>query len=218
MLRGDYRRQHILELAGVSRARMLTIADDDTATARATVAVARTLNPDLRVVIRTRNIDDVHSLTVSGADIVIAEEMEGVVRLFSEVMLEYDVPAEQIDTQESMVRSASYAALLDLPKDGRPLASLCPVKYVPTMSESVCSHLDQIRPVVPRSKVCEECVKLGDKWVHLRMCLTCGKVGCCNSSKNKHASGHYEMTKHPLMKSLEPGENWAWCYADETYI
>ena len=80
---------------------------------------------------------------------------------------------------------------------------------------TACSHLDQVRNVTPRSIGCEECLKLGDTWVHLRLCLTCGHVGCCNSSKNKHATKHFIETDHPIIASFEPGEVWAWCYKDD---
>lgn len=79
----------------------------------------------------------------------------------------------------------------------------------------VCTHLDQIRDVEPNSRGCEECLRMGDTWVHLRLCLTCGHVGCCDSSKNKHATKHFHREKHPLVQSLEPGEDWIWCYVDE---
>jgi uncharacterized UBP type Zn finger protein len=78
-----------------------------------------------------------------------------------------------------------------------------------------CTHLDQIRDVRPKSRGCEECLRMGDSWVHLRLCLTCGNVGCCDSSKNKHATKHFHVTSHPLIRSLEPGDDWAWCYVDE---
>jgi uncharacterized UBP type Zn finger protein len=81
-----------------------------------------------------------------------------------------------------------------------------------------CSHLDQIRPVHPHSSGCEECLLSGDTWVHLRMCLTCGHVGCCDSSKNKHATRHFHGTHHPIMRSVEPGEDWKWCYVDEMVV
>ncbi len=81
-----------------------------------------------------------------------------------------------------------------------------------------CSHLDQIRDVTPNSGGCEECLKMGDSWVHLRLCKTCGHVGCCDSSKNKHATKHFRKSKHPIMRSLEPGENWGWCFIDEVAI
>jgi uncharacterized UBP type Zn finger protein len=78
-----------------------------------------------------------------------------------------------------------------------------------------CTHLDQIKIKHTTKHVCEECVKMGDKWVHLRMCLICGQVGCCDSSKNKHATKHFHATAHPVMRSIEPGEAWVWCYVDE---
>ncbi len=78
-----------------------------------------------------------------------------------------------------------------------------------------CTHLDQIRVTETEVRVCPECVKMGDDWVHLRMCLICGHVGCCDSSKNKHATRHFKSTHHPLVRSIEPGESWVWCYADE---
>ena len=84
--------------------------------------------------------------------------------------------------------------------------------------ETNCSHLDQIREVVPSGEGCKECLEMGDKWVHLRLCLACGHVGCCASSKNKHASRHAEETGHPIVRSFQPGEDWRWCYIDETYV
>jgi uncharacterized UBP type Zn finger protein len=78
-----------------------------------------------------------------------------------------------------------------------------------------CKHLDQIRIREAKGRVCEDCVKTGDTWVHLRLCLSCGHVGCCDSSKNKHATKHFHATKHPIIRSIEPGEDWLWCYVDE---
>ena len=83
---------------------------------------------------------------------------------------------------------------------------------------STCKHLNQIRKVTPRTQGCEECLKMGGTWVHLRLCLECGHVGCCDSSKNKHATKHFHQTKHPIMKSLEPGETWGWCYIDKSEL
>jgi uncharacterized UBP type Zn finger protein len=78
-----------------------------------------------------------------------------------------------------------------------------------------CEHLEQAQDFRPKKRVCEDCVKTGDSWVHLRICLTCGHVGCCDSSKNKHATKHYHATTHPIVRSIEPGESWGWCFADE---
>jgi len=83
---------------------------------------------------------------------------------------------------------------------------------------STCTHLSHIHKVAPHSKGCEECLKMGDTWVHLRLCMECGHVGCCDSSKNKHATKHFHHSKHPIMRSIETGENWGWCYIDEMEI
>ncbi len=77
-----------------------------------------------------------------------------------------------------------------------------------------CSHLDQIQFRQTNQHACEDCVKTGDTWVHLRLCLSCGHVGCCDSSKNQHATKHFHASQHPLIRSIEPGETWIWCYVD----
>lgn len=80
-----------------------------------------------------------------------------------------------------------------------------------------CEHFALIRDVEPSTtKGCEDCLKVGSPWVHLRICLTCGYVGCCDNSPLKHATAHYHATKHPVIKSFEPGETWGWCYLDES--
>lgn len=81
--------------------------------------------------------------------------------------------------------------------------------------ETKCTHLDTIVEVVPSGDGCLECLRMGDTWVHLRLCLTCGHVGCCDNSKNKHATKHFKSTGHPIIKSYEPGEDWMWCYVDK---
>ncbi len=84
--------------------------------------------------------------------------------------------------------------------------------------ESSCTHLGQIQDVQPSAEGCEDCLRIGDTWVHLRECLSCGHVGCCDSSKNKHATKHFHGSGHPLVKSLQPVENWVWCYVDEVVM
>ncbi len=82
-----------------------------------------------------------------------------------------------------------------------------------------CTHLNQIQNVSPRTpNGCEECLAMGDTWVHLRECLECGHIGCCDDSKNKHATKHFGQTRHAIMKSFEPGETWRWCYVDEMEV
>ena len=85
-----------------------------------------------------------------------------------------------------------------------------------------CSHLDQVTvaEIPTRAQVagCEDCLEIGGRWVHLRTCLTCGHVGCCDSSPHRHATGHYHATRHPIVSSAERGESWAWCYVDERFL
>ena len=80
-----------------------------------------------------------------------------------------------------------------------------------------CEHVNQIADVTPSADGCEDCLKTGDRWVHLRLCETCGHVGCCDSSPNKHATKHYHATQHPVVKSFEPGEEWGYCYPDDQF-
>ena len=327
VLRGDAGRQRTLQLAGVERAKMVVVADDEPTVARRIAAVARTLNPTARILVRTRYMEEVERLTEAGADRVIAEELEAVVALFSDVLRDYRIPAAEIDAHEEAIRRGGYAALLRDRADGEVPVVICspghdcfdkrtvtvragsPVTAGPvsslfreedidikllevnrngkTMSDTSddfvpwpgdeltlegsteaftraarlfrgdeadaagvfveweqtdvtgagalvdtervvsldvanlstsCTHLAEVRPVLPSARGCEECLRTGDTWVHLRLCMTCGHVGCCDSSKNKHATRHHHSTGHPIVKSLERGEDWAWCYTDEQYL
>jgi uncharacterized UBP type Zn finger protein len=85
------------------------------------------------------------------------------------------------------------------------------------MSASACTHLDQVELTELPAQVdgCEDCLRTGSKWLHLRICLTCGHVGCCDNSPGRHATAHSRDSAHPLIRSLEPGEEWSWCYVDE---
>ncbi len=87
---------------------------------------------------------------------------------------------------------------------------------------ATCKHLnelgDRVENVTPKSDGCEECLASGSSWVHLRMCLECGHVGCCDSSEGRHATKHFEAVKHPVMRSAQVGENWGWCYVDKLQL
>lgn len=86
------------------------------------------------------------------------------------------------------------------------------------MSIKPCAHVPTDWPERPLRPVCQECVALGDRWVHLRLCLHCGHVGCCDDSKNRHATHHFQRTAHAVIQSVEPGEDWAWCYTHQRQV
>ena len=332
VVRGDATKHFLLEHVGITNAKMMVIADDNPAMAHRIVSVARPINPTMRIVVRTRYMQEVDSLAAAGADTVIAEELESIVQLFGEVLRDYKIPASEIELYEELARRNGYSALFDEEVDrsifrcepgqdcfdsrtvtvragsavvGKSLRSLrlienfdltvqtvsrdgaeikepsaelvlqpgdelkisgptqafannaalfrasgsngsngaatqvpavseeenalsfasetgisldTRITYAPTVDESVCSHLDQIRPVFPSAPGCEDCLRIGAEWVHLRLCLTCGHVGCCDTSNYKHATAHFHETEHPLMKSIEVLDNWAWCFVDEEYI
>ena len=90
-------------------------------------------------------------------------------------------------------------------------------------ADSLCTHLARVEkershPVTPSSAGCKECLERHDSWVHLRLCLTCGHVGCCDSSPNRHATKHFHASGHPVVKSFEPGEDWAYCFIDDAGV
>ncbi|HET7053635.1 MAG TPA: UBP-type zinc finger domain-containing protein [Solirubrobacterales bacterium] len=82
---------------------------------------------------------------------------------------------------------------------------------------AACTHIDSVEYLEPPAEAagCEECLKLGMSWVHLRMCQSCGHIGCCDNSQGRHATAHYSESGHPIIRSIEPGEDWSWCYVDE---
>jgi uncharacterized UBP type Zn finger protein len=88
------------------------------------------------------------------------------------------------------------------------------------MSTKACTHLQQVNQNINAKTPngCEECLQMGSDWVHLRLCLSCGHVGCCDSSLNKHGTKHFKSTGHPIIKSFEPDEDWKWCYVDERFM
>ena len=81
-----------------------------------------------------------------------------------------------------------------------------------------CKHLNSVVTGTANTAGCEECLAMGDTWVHLRLCRACGHVGCCDDSKNRHATKHFHSTRHPIITSLEAGETWSWCYVDNVMM
>lgn len=321
VIRCDATKVHSLHLAGADRAKLLVIADDDPGTARRIAAVARTVNPTMRILVRTPYVAEVEALAEVGVDRVVAEELESVVQLFTDVMRTYQIDGGEILGHEETIRRAGYAALRSLGRPSEPVAECAlgpdcldrrtvliragapaagqaiaaldldarfalrldalrrhatqfdspdaatvlevgdeltlagsagafaeaaPLFRVGTLSaaeaaaidgaaerrrvdtnqtitlepapDAACDHLDRINPVKPRTPGCEECLRDHTRWVHLRICMSCGHVGCCDSSPHKHATAHWHATQHPIMRSLEPGETWGWCFADEVEL
>jgi len=81
-----------------------------------------------------------------------------------------------------------------------------------------CSHQSEIHRVRPSARGCEECLKIGSPWVHLRLCRKCGHVGCCDDSPHRHARAHFHATGHPIIEGYDPPEGWGWCYIDEIEV
>ena len=86
------------------------------------------------------------------------------------------------------------------------------------ISSKTCTHRELIQVVVPSADGCEDCLRIGAWWVHLRECMTCGHIGCCDSSPNRHAAAHARGSDHPIVRSFEPGEDWMWCFVDQLVL
>ncbi len=321
VVRGDGGRQSLLEHVGITRAKLLVIADDAPHQAARVASVARLLNPTIRIVARTRSVVDADEIAHAGADRVIPEDLESVVALLHEAFDTYAVDPDQATAHEAAARRDDYAVLRRRPdelamttaegdgaaldpcalsadcldtrtvtiregaaaegllvsalverdlavgsatREGQPIPPSAPLiagdvlrlSATPTAYESASDlfRIGEIAPdqleaaadgprwvdthaavtldlgdeacggqsgllrVTPRTDGCEECLTHGDSWVHLRICMTCGHVGCCDSSKGKHATKHYHETGHTVMRSVEPGETWGWCYDGERMI
>ncbi len=86
------------------------------------------------------------------------------------------------------------------------------------MKKRTCAHQAEIKTVTPSALGCEDCLKIGSPWVHLRLCRICGHVGCCDSSPHRHATKHFHATGHPIIEGYDPPEGWGWCYVDEVFV
>jgi CPA2 family monovalent cation:H+ antiporter-2 len=217
VLLGDPARTRTLLEAGVGRARAVVIPDDGAERAAQIVRVIRTLRPDVTIVVRTRHAADMAKLEADGADVVVTEEVEASAMLATKVLKVFGA-----DLTEAVVRAHGVR---DFYRDqpAAPVARLPQPAVVDTQSAvdvrldpSACPHAGQVAgAVVPHTSGCEECLERGDAWVHLRLCLSCGHVGCCDSSPNRHARAHHEQEGHHVVRSAEPGESWIYCFADE---
>lgn len=203
VVRGDYSRRQILEAAGIYDARLFVVADDDPAMTERVVAVARAINPDLEILAQTERPDERDTLRGVGANRVVAAQAAAARELTREALRSAGVTHELTE------------AILSDPGDAGALIQLNPV----ILAARRCEHVAGVRAVLPDSPdACSECVALGDEWVHLRLCMTCGHVACCDSSPNRHARAHAAASGHPIVRSWQPGEDWAWCFVDERML
>jgi CPA2 family monovalent cation:H+ antiporter-2 len=202
VLRGDHTKRHLLERAGIYRARVVVVADDDLAVAHRVAAVATALRPEAHVVVRVDDDDAVDALADSGVDQIVTGPRASAKALAAVIVKKYADDAAPPPRPR--------------PQPGRPRPGVDVfdvVRFGPVDGEG-CPHLGLVRAVQPGAAGCEECLRMGQPWVHLRICLTCGHVGCCDSSPGRHASAHAAGAGHPVVRSFEPGETWAWCYED----
>lgn len=200
VLRGDSTKASILELAGIRAARMLVIADDDLATTTRIAALGRQLAPDLVIVARTLHGSDLDDLVDAGVDnVVIAEH------------------ASHAELSRSVLGQQPTQGINERKRSGTLVDPTRVVRLQPRPDTS-CPHVSVIRPQLPGTPGCAECLRTGDDWVHLRLCMQCGHVGCCDSSPGRHAAEHSHAQEHPVMRSLEKGEEWGWCFLDATTL
>lgn len=205
VLRGDYTKMSLLREGGLRQARLVVIADDTLEVAERAVAIIHANLPEMVVLAKMALEGDAQAMRGHGAQFAISDEAPSHRALLAEVFSRCD-RAPELAAQSALsggMDSADGALVLTMAQRASPH----------------CSHTDQARPVVPEAHdICPECVLSGDRWVHLRVCMTCGHVGCCDSSKNRHASRHADSAGHLLARSLEAGEDWVWCFSDETLL
>lgn len=224
VLRGDYANPYIIGLANVRAARLLVIPDDEPGMAHRVTATVRANFPALPIMVRTRRKADVHELRQAGATEVVADEYHAIKALLGLITASAGPAASQARAaqapglEEPADLGVQAAAGDGAAPDVGPSGSVIQLDDAQRRSPQ-CQHLEWAQAVVPDNIfVCAECARLGDSWVHLRVCLTCGSVGCCDDSKNQHARRHFEASGHPLIKSLEPGEAWAYCFVDDVSL
>lgn len=208
MLLGDPARLRTLTEAGVERARVVVIPDDAAERARHIVRVVRSFNPDVTIIVRTRYANDIDELEGDGATWVVTEEVEASAMLATKVLKTFGA-----ELADAMLQAHAMRGFYRGERDGDRAPVVAPQHAVVDTNALVdvavdpgaCAHAGQVEPVVPRTAGCEECLERGDRWVHLRLCLTCGHVGCCDSDPYQHATAHWRETGHPVMRSYEPG-------------
>lgn len=196
VVRGDPIKENVLADAGLHAARLVVICENDNEEAAHIATVIRQLEPSAPLVIRPRDVADAQTLAPTGADHV-------------------------VDTASAVNTPLTTLVLqrlgLDEPDSAYPNPTVV-VQFVPDPTTE-CPHVSEIQPVLPTTAGCIECLRAGrHDWIHLRTCLQCGHVGCCDSSPGRHASAHATTSGHPIIASAEPTETWGWCFLDQTQL
>ncbi len=218
VLLGDATRTRTLTEAGVQRARVLVIPDDGPEMAARIAGVARGLAPRLKVVVHTRYAVDAGEIAAAGAKVV-SEETEADAHLIGGLLHAYEVPADQIESHMAALRAPGVPRAHHDGQGSRPRTVVDTDQVVePRLDPEGCPHVEETRAVVPSARGCEECLRDGTTWVHLRICLSCGHVGCCDSSPHRHARAHFSENGHPVIRSAEPGEDWGYCFDDQVTL
>jgi CPA2 family monovalent cation:H+ antiporter-2 len=197
VVRGDSTRAHVLHEAGVAGARVVVVADDAPEQAGRISSAVATAAPHAHIVVLAEQADDVAELHQAGAGSVVLAHRAAHDRLLATVR----------------------DRLAPRPAGGRTVVDTSAVVSFRATPETACVHAPAAVPVVPSAPGCVECLRDGERdWVHLRLCTSCGHVGCCDSSPARHAASHAQSEDHPVMCSLEPGESWGWCYLDASTL
>jgi CPA2 family monovalent cation:H+ antiporter-2 len=214
VLRGDGTRRATLEAAALADARCLVIADDEPEVVARTGATASMVAPGVPVIARVADGAGAAGLNVD--DVVTAEDASALA-VAVRVLERYGLAQAAIKAEVKRVRHGGWSGDLAREVSSAVVTPDRPVGFHP--SGSGCAHLaSDIAAVTPSSSGCEDCLRTGDRWLHLRICLTCGHVGCCDSSPNRHATAHHRDTGHPAMASAEAGDDWGWCYVDRVRV
>ena len=196
VVRGDSTKAPVLEAAGAAEAHTVVVGDDEPEQAARIAAVLATAAPRALVVVLAPHGEVVEELHAAGvADVVVADRTAHE-RLAQTVLRRLRPPPPSATTVVDTARVIAFRA----------------------SDETACVHASVSRPVLPNAEGCTECLREGGRWVHLRMCTSCGHVGCCDSSPGRHAAAHATAEDHPVMASVEPGEDWGWCYLDRTTL
>jgi monovalent cation:H+ antiporter-2, CPA2 family len=204
VIRGDSTKQYVLRTAGAPWARLIVIPEDDAEMTMRIAAIARGLNATASILVRPAREIPLEELVGAGVDKVVSPRMVSPPVLAASVFTE-------------LSPSGTDRRLPAWPGADGPLDVTRIVDYHPP-PDSSCPHISEIRPVLPSAPGCEDCLRINSTWVHLRVCLSCGYVGCCDSSPNRHARAHYSEDDHRLVASAEPGDTWAYCFLDATTI